>query len=92
MTLVRLGYNHLSNAPPSPQGIYMLSTIVQLRTSFPPLPIRSDTDPAEVNLFSTIPEYQLFGSLFDISFLVAAGLSAFGRWASERVNGLQDSG
>jgi len=73
-------------------GIYLLSTIVQLRTSFPPPPMRSDLDTAEVNVFSTIPEYQLFGSLFDISFLLAAGLSAFGRWAGERVNGIQDDG
>jgi len=64
--------------------------IVQLRTSFPPLPIRPDLDPAEVNLFSTIPEYQLFGSLFDMSCLVAACLSTFGRWAGEKVNGLRD--
>ncbi|KIM82005.1 hypothetical protein PILCRDRAFT_97557 [Piloderma croceum F 1598] len=71
-------------------GIYLLSTIVQLRTSFPPPPTRPDLDAAEINLFSTIPEYQLFGSLFDISFLVAAGLSTFGRWAGERVNGLRD--
>jgi len=71
-------------------GIYLLSTIVQLRTSFPPPPVRAGLDTAEVNLFSTIPEYQLFGSLFDISFLVAAGLSTFGRWAGERVNGLRN--
>ncbi|KIY52271.1 hypothetical protein FISHEDRAFT_35407 [Fistulina hepatica ATCC 64428] len=32
-------------------GIYLLATIVQLRTSFPP-------DPVENNLFSTIPEYE----------------------------------
>ena len=74
------------------QGIYILSTIVQLRTSFPPPPPRPDVDPADVNLFSTIPEYQLFGFLFDMSFLVAAGLTAFGRWMAERVNGLQDHG
>jgi hypothetical protein len=37
------------------------------------------------SLFSTVPEYELFGSLFDWSFLGAAGLSAFGRWAGERM-------
>ncbi|KZP33174.1 G protein-coupled receptor 89 [Athelia psychrophila] len=70
-------------------GIYLLSTIVQLRTSFPPPATRPDLEPAEVNLFSTIPEYELFGSLFDVSFLVAAGLSAVVRWTGERVNGLR---
>lgn len=76
----------------SMQGTYLLSTIVQLRTSFPPPPTRPDIDPADVNLFSTIPEYQLFGSLFDLSFLAAAALTAFGRWTAERMNGIQDHG
>ncbi|OBZ74302.1 Golgi pH regulator [Grifola frondosa] len=51
-------------------GIYLLSTLIQLRTSFPPPPSRPDTNPDAgiVNLFSTLPEYQLFGSLFDGSF------------------------
>lgn len=72
------------------QGIYLLSTIVQLRTSFPPPPTRPELDSSEINLFSTMPEYELFGSLFDGSFLIAAGLSALGRWAGETVNGLRD--
>ncbi|KAF7967421.1 hypothetical protein HWV62_34401 [Athelia sp. TMB] len=71
-------------------GIYLLSTIVQLRTSFPPPPTRPDLDPAEANLFSTIPEYELFGSLFDGSFLIAAGFSAVARWTGERVNGIRN--
>jgi hypothetical protein len=78
---------HPTNAP---QGIYLLSTIVQLRTCFPPLPTRPDIDAAEVNLFSTIPEYELFGSLFDVSFLVAAGVSSLARWASGIVTGIGD--
>jgi len=68
-------------------GIYLLSTLVQLRTSFPP-PARSDTTPdaGTVNLFSTLPEYQLFGSLFDGSFLIAAGGSALVRWFGDRMH------
>ena len=65
---------------------------MQLRTSFPPSVTGPDVDSADVNLFSTIPEYQLFGSLFDMSFLMAAALTAIGRWTAERVNGLQDHG
>ncbi|KAH9924238.1 Abscisic acid G-protein coupled receptor-domain-containing protein [Amylocystis lapponica] len=69
-------------------GIYLLSTLVQLRTSFPPPPLRPDTDPevGTVNLFATLPEYQLFGALFDGSFLLAAGMSAAGRWFGDRIS------
>ncbi|KAG6838376.1 hypothetical protein C0991_012192, partial [Blastosporella zonata] len=65
-------------------GIYLLSTIVQLRNSFPPPP------DAEINLFSTIPQFELFGAVFDWSVLVSAGVSAFVRWGNEKVNGLKD--
>ncbi|KNZ76649.1 Golgi pH regulator, partial [Termitomyces sp. J132] len=65
-------------------GIYLLSTIVQLRNSFPPA---SD---AEVNLFSTIPQFEVFGAVFDWSVLIAAGASAFVRWGSEKVSGLTE--
>ncbi|EPS96199.1 hypothetical protein FOMPIDRAFT_161929 [Fomitopsis schrenkii] len=64
-------------------GIYLLSTLVQLRTSFPPPPPRPDAKLA--NLFSTLPEYQLFGSLFDGSFLLAAGAGAVVRWFGDRM-------
>ncbi|TFK90899.1 hypothetical protein K466DRAFT_596556 [Polyporus arcularius HHB13444] len=68
-------------------GIYLLSTLIQLRTSFPPPPTHPDTDPDAgiVNLFSTLPEYQFFGSLFDGAFLLAAGVSAAVRWFGDRV-------
>uniref|UniRef100_A0A8H7XX95 Golgi pH regulator n=1 Tax=Psilocybe cubensis TaxID=181762 RepID=A0A8H7XX95_PSICU len=74
------------------QGMYLLSTLVQMRSSFPPPPPppshpSSSTDAAPENLFSTIPQYELFGALFDWSFLVAAGASVFVRWGAERVNG-----
>ncbi|KAF8170773.1 G protein-coupled receptor 89 [Pholiota molesta] len=72
--------------------IYMLSTIVQMRSSFPPpppsIPVGSSESVADTtNLFSTIPAYEVFGSLFDWSFLLAAGASVFVRWGAEKVNG-----
>ncbi len=75
------------------QGIYLLSTLIQLRTSFPPPPARPDTTPDDgtVNLFSTLPEYQMFGSLFDGSFLIAAFLTLVVFWFDERINGLGSS-
>ncbi|KAI0682547.1 Abscisic acid G-protein coupled receptor-domain-containing protein, partial [Cytidiella melzeri] len=68
-------------------GIYLLSTLVQLRTSFPP-PLLShpDSDTPVVNLFSTLPEYQVFGAVFDSAFLLAAGLTALVRWFGQRIN------
>lgn len=69
----------------------MLSTIVQMRSSFPPPPPSpGDLDDAAKNLFSTIPAYEVFGSLFDWSFLLAAGASLVVRWGAERVNGSGD--
>ncbi|KAG8797425.1 hypothetical protein FRC18_008964, partial [Serendipita sp. 400] len=66
-------------------GTYLLSTLIQLRTSFPPVPEMTPLPPkdnaqpiqtpgtdASNNLFSSLPEYQLFGVLFDGSFLAAA--------------------
>jgi len=81
-------------------GIYLLTTIVQMRASFPPPPpkIASSISVAPVdsssmptittattttNLFSTIPAYEVFGSLFDWTFLISAGgslLIHYVRW------------
>jgi len=68
-------------------SIYLLSTIVQLRTTFPPPNIGSGPHPEVTNLFETIPEYQVFGSLFDWSFLLAAAGNAFVLWGAEKMNG-----
>ncbi|KAH9851286.1 Abscisic acid G-protein coupled receptor-domain-containing protein, partial [Lenzites betulinus] len=70
-------------------GIYLLSTLIQLRTSFPPPPSRPDLDPdlEIMNLFATLPEWQFFGSLFDGAFLLAAAVSAAVRWLGDRVTG-----
>ena len=58
--------------------------------SFPPPPNRPDTTPDDgtVNLFSTLPEYQMFGSLFDGSFLLAAFVTLAVFWFDERINGI----
>ena len=74
----------MTGADDGGKGIYLLTTLVQLRTSFPPPPARADGAPA--NLFATLPEFQFFGSLFDGSFLLAAGASAAVRWFGDRVN------
>ncbi|KAI0042757.1 hypothetical protein FA95DRAFT_1682344 [Auriscalpium vulgare] len=65
-------------------GIYLLSTLVQLRTSFPP-PENGFEETA--NLFLTLPEYQLFGSTFDWSFLLAAGVAAGTEWVRAKSEG-----
>ncbi|KAF9262093.1 hypothetical protein L218DRAFT_868670 [Marasmius fiardii PR-910] len=70
-------------------GIYLLSTVVQLRSSFPP-PTPPPASKVTRNLFSTIPEFQVFGKLFDGTFLLAAGFSGFYRWFKERINGSSD--
>lgn len=63
------------------QGTYLLSTLIQLRSSFPP------PSSAGLSLFSTLPPFEVFGLLFDTSFLVSAGVSAVVRW----LQGMYDS-
>ncbi|KAL0572663.1 hypothetical protein V5O48_009304, partial [Marasmius crinis-equi] len=70
-------------------GIYLLSTVVQLRSAFPQN--QSEEGEDDTNLFSTIPEFQVFGKLFDGSFLLTAACSAGFRWFRERVTGGGDS-
>ncbi|KAF8824063.1 hypothetical protein HHX47_DHR9000511 [Lentinula edodes] len=77
-------------------GIYLLSTIVQLRASFPPPAVSSssitelafESDIAteqSTNLFTTIPPFEVFGSLFDGAFLLAATLSILVRWMGNKI-------
>lgn len=70
-------------------GIYLLSTVVQMRSSFPPPP-KSPSDEDAINLFSTIPPYEVFGSLFDWSFLIVATASAVVRWGAQKMNNVGD--
>jgi len=64
------------------KAIYLLSTLVQMRSSFPP---SSSPEEETENLFSTIPAYEVFGSMFDWSFLLAACVSALVRWTMEKL-------
>ncbi|KAJ3907329.1 G protein-coupled receptor 89 [Lentinula edodes] len=77
-------------------GIYLLSTIVQLRASFPPPAVSSSSIPElafesdiateqSTNLFTTIPPFEVFGSLFDGAFLLAATLSILVRWMGNKI-------
>jgi hypothetical protein len=66
------------------QVIYLLSTLIQLRTSFPPPPPVVGNE--DYNLFSTLPEFQLTGSLFDWSYVLSALVGAAVWWVDERIN------
>lgn len=65
------------------QGTYLLSTLIQLRASFP---ATSDSK-EDLNLFATLPKYHVFGPLWDGAFLVSVAVSSAIRWLDERVNG-----
>lgn len=79
-----------------PQSTYLLSTLIQLRTSFPPDPEHSSAPEdsttealhsfSSTNLFASLPEYQLFGTLFDAAFLAAAALTIGALWIHGQLN------
>ncbi|KAF8315014.1 hypothetical protein DL93DRAFT_2167049 [Clavulina sp. PMI_390] len=60
---------------------YLLSTLIQLRTSFPS-PAYPGANGQVVSLFSTLPQFEVFGPLFDTSFVISALVSGFVRWIS----------
>ncbi|KAH9052197.1 Abscisic acid G-protein coupled receptor-domain-containing protein [Lactarius vividus] len=64
-------------------GIYLLSTLVQLRTSFPPA-----ADGAGAGLFAALPTYETFGSVFDWSFLASTSLGVVVEWMRGRTQEL----
>ncbi|KIJ25365.1 hypothetical protein M422DRAFT_216812 [Sphaerobolus stellatus SS14] len=64
-------------------GIYLLSTLIQMRTSFP----SSNTNIEQINLFETLPQYHVFGPLWDGAFLASVAVTGFVRWFDEKVNG-----
>jgi Abscisic acid G-protein coupled receptor len=65
------------------KGMYLLSTLIQLRSSFPP---PAHTSLGET-LFSSLPEFEVFGRLFDVCFLVSVTVSGVVRWVSRQLNG-----
>jgi len=79
--MVRLIYAYVTKRAPHLflKSIYLLSTLIQLRTSFP-------SSEMEGNLFKTLPEYVVFGGTFDGSFLVAVVVTGFTRWLDDKVN------
>ncbi|KAI6140790.1 Abscisic acid G-protein coupled receptor-domain-containing protein, partial [Pisolithus tinctorius] len=69
-----------------PMGIYLLSTVVQLRTMFPPSAAADTSTSAspnaiEINLPSALLEYTLNKGLFIWSFLAGAERCTLDRWA-----------
>ncbi|WWC62152.1 uncharacterized protein I303_104744 [Kwoniella dejecticola CBS 10117] len=87
---------------------YVISLLVQLRTSLPPAPLESsastssggsidyaahlDTSQTDHSLLSTLPDFRVFGRLFDVTFLFAALGTAVFRYVAMKVNGADDVG
>ncbi|KAK8864574.1 hypothetical protein IAR55_001824 [Kwoniella newhampshirensis] len=94
---------------------YVISLLVQLRTSLPPAPLDlsyvasnstlTPFDPAangntypdlssqtDHSLLSTLPDFRVFGRLFDIMFLLAATCTALYRYIAMKVAGADDTG
>jgi hypothetical protein len=77
---------------------------VQLRTSLPPTTADIDystnnsteTYPspttADDSLLSSLPDFRIFGRVFDIVFLLAAFGTALYRYIAHKVNAAEDSG
>jgi hypothetical protein len=72
---------------------YVLSTLVQLRSSFVfPAASGPDTGSDEAggsevrNLLETLPPCDVFGALFDRTFIIGAVGGVAVRWMDERVN------
>ncbi len=95
------------------QSTYIISLLVQLRTTLPPAPAM-DTDPFSPfygnstmsdgavdssfqetlhdSLLSSLPDFHVFGRLFDVVFLLAAVGTALYRYIVMKVNPADDSG
>ncbi|WWC70164.1 uncharacterized protein I206_104112 [Kwoniella pini CBS 10737] len=82
---------------------YVISLLVQLRTSLPPAPIELpensidhsihfDNSQTDHSLLSTLPDFRVFGRLFDVTFLFAALGTAIYRYVAMKVNGADDVG
>ncbi|KAG8740850.1 hypothetical protein FRC12_015857, partial [Ceratobasidium sp. 428] len=67
-------------------GTYLLSTLIQLRTSFPPT--LSNGGAASPSLFSTLPTFEVFGWIFDAMFLLSAFITIAWKWLDGRLQGM----
>ncbi|KAG8945477.1 hypothetical protein FRC04_000762 [Tulasnella sp. 424] len=65
-------------------GVYLLSTLIQLRNSFPP-DTDSTIDKSDMSLFASLPSYEVFNSWFDWAFLASAGLTAGWNWLRRKI-------
>ncbi|WVQ99510.1 hypothetical protein IAU59_006645 [Kwoniella sp. CBS 9459] len=91
---------------------YVISLLVQLRTSLPPAPfvnpgtatidssnmnlpagnVSSSSFEADHSLLSTLPDFRVFGRLFDVTFLLAATSTAVYRYIAMKVASADDTG
>ncbi|KAH7329864.1 Abscisic acid G-protein coupled receptor-domain-containing protein [Rhizoctonia solani] len=69
-------------------GTYLLSTLIQLRTSFPPTQSAGDGTGSALSLFSTLPAFEVFGWIFDATFLISACVTTAWRWLEGRLQGM----
>ncbi|CED83743.1 Predicted G-protein coupled receptor [Phaffia rhodozyma] len=65
--------------------LYLLSLLIQLRTSLPP-PDEDDPDPENSLLVSSLPPFVAFNSLFDLTYLISALLTLVISWVDSKVN------
>ncbi|KAG8904997.1 hypothetical protein FRC01_008515 [Tulasnella sp. 417] len=65
-------------------GVYLLSTLIQLRNSFPP-DIDSSIDKSDMSLFASLPSYEVFNSWFDWAFVASAGCTAGWNWLRRKI-------
>jgi hypothetical protein len=111
--LLSLGQLFVSDRPHcaelTVQATYVISLLVQLRTSLPPSP-ELDTDPfspfysnstldasgeifassphgLDTPLLASLPDFRVFGRLFDVTFLFAAVATGVYRFFALKVNG-----
>ncbi|WWC89141.1 uncharacterized protein L201_004059 [Kwoniella dendrophila CBS 6074] len=87
---------------------YVISLLVQLRTSLPPEDLNININPSthfdqshaqqqqqqqtDHSLLSSLPDFRVFGRLFDITFLFAALSTAIYRYIAMKINGADDVG
>ncbi|CAE6446998.1 unnamed protein product [Rhizoctonia solani] len=67
-------------------GTYLLSTLIQLRTSFPPQ--AGGNGASTLSLFSTLPTFEVFGWIFDATFLISACITMVWRWLEGRLQAM----
>jgi hypothetical protein len=85
---------------------YAISLLIQLRSSLPPAMAEdtlalgfNSTDPLahpmtahDPSLLATLPDFRIFGRLFDVMFLLAAFGTAIYRYAGQKMNGADQYG